>query len=150
MAGESGAPAMSQGGQAGSGGSSADAGETSSSTTGESAMAGAAGASGALDCTALGGHELAGHCYVDATTKSVIFAEAVAACAELANEAGRAGHLLVLDSVEEQAFGEGRCSAFAYNPANTTWGWVDRNCSKATHQLAGYPAHDYRTLCELE
>ena len=217
MAGESGAPAMSQGGQAGSGGSSADAGETSSGTAGESAMAGAAGASGELGCTALGGHELAGHCYVDATTKSVIFTEAVAACAELANEAGRAGHLLVLDSAEEQAFvlsqflieytdisdawlgltcdsthypeftscycincdasqrgekraawawvdgtkadfgwtgknpdGEGRCSALAYNPVNTTWGWVDRNCSKATHQLAGYPAHDYRTICELE
>jgi hypothetical protein len=46
--------------------------------------------------------------------------------------------------------GEGRCSAFAYNPSNTTWGWVDRNCTKATHQLTGYPVHDYRTICELE
>jgi hypothetical protein len=215
MAGESGEPAMSRGGQA-AGGASSDAGETSS-TAGESATAGAAGASGALDCAERGGHELAAHCYVDVTTKSVAYAEAVAACAELASEAGRPGHLLVLDSVEEQAFvllqflstftdvsdawlgltcdstqypeftscyctncdasqrdekraawawldgtkadfgwvgqnpdGEGRCSAFAYNSANTTWGWVDRSCTKATHQLTGYPVHDYRTICELE
>jgi len=218
-AGESGAAASSQGGQASSGGASADAGEPSASSAGESASAGAAGAaaSGAVACAELGGHEFGAHCYVDATAKSLVYAEAVASCVKLATDAGRAGHLLVLDSLDEQAFvllqflseltdvsdawlgltcdstqypeftscycincdstqrderraawawldgstaafgwtgqnpdGEGRCSAFAYNPANTTWGWVDRNCTKATHQLAGYPVHDYRTICELE
>jgi hypothetical protein len=46
--------------------------------------------------------------------------------------------------------GEGRCSALAFNSANSNWGWVDRNCNKTTHQLTGYPVHDYRTICELE
>lgn len=45
--------------------------------------------------------------------------------------------------------GEGRCSALAHNPSNNTWGWVDRNCLKTSHELTGYPAHDYRTICEL-
>jgi hypothetical protein len=211
---EAGASAMPQGGQASSGASSSGAGETSSSVAGESSVAGAAGAGGTPDCAALGGHDFATHCYVDVTTTSVAYAEAVAACVALASQAGRPGQLLVLDSPEEQTFvltqflseltdawlgltcnairhpeftdcyctncdasqrvekrrlwawldgstttfgwvgqnpdGEGRCSALAYNPANSTWGWVDRNCSKTTHQLTGYPVHDYRTICELE
>lgn len=214
---EAGASGMPQGGQAGYGGGSSDAGDASSSTAGESSNAGAAGAGGSLDCAELGGHEFAAHCYVDVTTKSVAYVEAVALCAELSLEAGRPGQLLVLESSEEQMFvlsqflsaftdasdawlgltcnaikypdftscyclncdasqrlerqslwawldgstatfgwvgqnpdGAGRCSALAYNSANSTWGWVDRDCAKTTHQLSGYPVHDYRTICELE
>jgi hypothetical protein len=216
-AGESGAPGMAHGGQASDGGTFGGAGDTSPTSAGESSNAGAAGTSAVLGCSELGGHEFLAHCYVDVTTKSVSYAEAVASCAKLSSEALRTGQLLVLDSVEEQAFvllqfmsdftdasdawlgltcdstqypqftscycincdasqraekraawtwldgskadfgwvgqnpdGAGRCSAFAYNPSNSTWGWVDRDCTKTTHQLTGYPAHDYRTICELE
>lgn len=46
--------------------------------------------------------------------------------------------------------GAGRCAAFAYNSTNFTWGWVDRDCGSNSHQLTGYPVHDYRVICELE
>ena len=46
--------------------------------------------------------------------------------------------------------GAGRCAAFAYNPTNFSWGWVDRDCTSSSHQLTGYPAHGYRVICELE
>jgi hypothetical protein len=217
MAGESGGPAMSHGGQATDGGKFSGAGDTASGSAGDSSNAGAAGAGAVLDCTELGGHEFSAHCYVDVTTESVAYAEAVASCAKLSSRASRTGQLLVLGSIEEQAFvllqflsdftdvsdawlgltcdstqypdftscyctncddsqrakkraawawldgsntdfgwigqnpnGEGRCSAFAYNPSISSWGWVDRSCTKTTHQLTGYPAHDYRTICELE
>jgi hypothetical protein len=219
MSGHAGEPVTSAGGDptpaggVGLGG----AGEPHDTVAGETGDAGAAGDSGSFNCQALGGKELADHCYVDITTESLPQAAAVAACPALTGPDDRAGHLLVLDSEEEQMFileqflepltdvsdawlglscdatmypdltgcycadcdeaqlakkrgvwrwvdgttadfgwigknpnGEGRCSALAYNSTNFSWGWVDRNCNKATHQLTGYPVHDYRVICELE
>jgi hypothetical protein len=178
---------------------------------------GAAGTPALPDCAALGGRELGQHCYVDITTESLAYADAVTSCSGLAVGSGRPGQLLVLDSQAEQDFvrqeflveltdksdawlgltcspldypefsscyckdcdalqrtekralwswldgtsaafgwvgqnpdGAGRCSALAFNSSNSTWGWVDRDCTKTTHQLTGYPVHDYRTICELE
>lgn len=45
--------------------------------------------------------------------------------------------------------GGGRCSALAYNPTISVWGWVDRSCLSTSHQLEGYPLHSYRVICEL-
>lgn len=185
---------------------------------GENQAAGAGGGKNAPTCQALAGVEYAQHCYVDATAESLTLPQAKEACAKLAREAERPGHLLVLDTPEEQSFilkqfldgftdksdawlaltcsdiehpdftacycttcgadallakrktwkwfdassatfgwvnanpnGGGRCSALGYNPTTLTWGWVDRSCDKNTFQLSGqYPAHSYRTLCELE
>jgi len=48
--------------------------------------------------------EFEGHCYVDATADSSSQSAAVVACAQLAAEHEVAGHLLVLDSPQEQSF----------------------------------------------
>jgi hypothetical protein len=189
-----------------------------------SAGAGQAGGSGgsvnAPTCQQLNGFVYEQHCYVDATVESFTQPQAEEACANVAREAERPGHLLVLDTVAEQSFilkqflaaftdksdawlaltcseteqpdfaachcgnscgadallvvrkvwkwvdessatfgwvltnpnGGGRCSALGYNPATLAWGWVDRNCAKNSFQQSSgmYPAHSYRTLCELE
>jgi len=56
------------------------------------------------ECTALRGSTFGGHCYVDASVDSVSAQQAVATCKQLAADASVAGHLLVLDSSEEQSF----------------------------------------------
>ena len=66
---------------------------------------GEAGAPTNMDgCTALRGSEFEGHCYVDATVDSVSAPQAVAMCKQLASDANVSGHLLVLESREEQSF----------------------------------------------
>ena len=61
-------------------------------------------ATGGVDCGALHGEEFGGHCYVDATVESSSAQQAVVACLQLASEHQVSGHLLVLDSAEEQGF----------------------------------------------
>jgi len=80
------------------GGSSENAGAPST---------GAAGAGHVFDdaeCQRLLGSPFADHCYVDTTTVSVNQQEAVDACASFASEVGVPGHLLVLETAEEQTF----------------------------------------------
>lgn len=42
-----------------------------------------------------------------------------------------------------------RCSALAYNPSISTWGWVDRSCISTFYQNDDLPRHSYRVICEL-
>ena len=86
-----------------------DAGaSTRGGAAGASTMGGAAGADSpsTVDCSAFHGQEFAGHCYVDVTVEgsSPQQAQAIAACLQLASEHQVFGHLLVLDSPEEQSF----------------------------------------------
>ena len=80
-----------------------DAGASPTSDAGASPL-GHGGGDARIDCGALHGEEFGGHCYVDATVESSSAQEAVMACLQLAGEHQVAGHLLVLDSAEEQTF----------------------------------------------
>jgi hypothetical protein len=93
------------GGAAGASIAVSDAGASAASDAGASATGGAGvGNSGEVDCAALHGEEFGGHCYVDATVESSSAQQAVMACLQLASEQQVVGHLLVLDSAEEQGF----------------------------------------------
>jgi hypothetical protein len=83
-----------------------DAGTSAVSDAGTSAVsdAGAGNSPDGLDCAVFHGEEFGGHCYVDATVESNSAQQAVAACLQLASEHQVLGHLLVLDSAEEQGF----------------------------------------------
>ena len=83
-----------------------DAGASGTNDAGASGTndAGAGNFPGGFECAAVHGQEFGGHCYVDATVESNSASQAVAVCAELAKEHQVFGHLLVLDSAEEQAF----------------------------------------------
>jgi len=95
-----GAPALGDAGQSSDGG-------TSGAAQGEAGNAGngdAGADSGTGWCAAHDGVEFNGHCYIDATVNSTSQQQAVATCAQLTADRKVSGHLLVLDSVEEQNF----------------------------------------------
>jgi len=83
-----------------------DAGAPGVSDAGASGVSDAGGGNspGGFDCAALHGEEFGGHCYVDATVDSSSAPQAVMACLQLASEHQSSGHLLVLESAEEQSF----------------------------------------------
>jgi len=83
-----------------------DAGASATSNAGAAAAGDAGGGNSpdGVDCAPLHGEEFGGHCYVDATVESSSAERAVAACLELARKHQVSGHLLVLDSAEEQGF----------------------------------------------
>jgi len=113
------------------GGTSAngDAGASANGDAGASANgdAGAGNVSGGNGCTALGGYAFGGHCYVDATVASVSQPLAVAACEKLAIEGKASGHLLVLNSAEEQSF---VLQQFLVHYTDVSDAWLGLTCSE--------------------
>lgn len=136
---EGGAEALAGAGGERSGAGGEDAGGSAGSPGG---AAGRAGASSSLDCERLGGKEFAETCYVDITTESPMQPDAVAACAEFATSSRRAGHLLVLDSEEEQEF---ILAEFLVQFTNESDAWLGLTCDAVT-----YPdfAECYCTDCD--
>ncbi|HEX2670896.1 MAG TPA: C-type lectin domain-containing protein, partial [Polyangiaceae bacterium] len=91
-------------GQGAGGSTTAVGGSSANSGVGGSGNGEAGAETGTDGCTALGGSEFDGHCYIDATADSVSAQQAVTKCKQLASDANVSGHLLVLDSREEQSF----------------------------------------------
>jgi hypothetical protein len=127
------AGAAARGGTAGAAGDTAGAaGDTAGAAQGDAGAsahgdAGAGNASGAVGCTALSGYEFGGHCYVDATVDSVTEQQAVAACTRLTVNGKGAGHLLVLDSAEEQSF---VLRQFLVSFTDVSDAWLGLTCSE--------------------
>lgn len=83
-------------------GGSSDGGAGSGEAGTSNGDAGAGNAT--AHCAALNGAEFGGHCYVDATGLSTSQGQAAATCEQRTLDGRIPGHLLVLDSVEEQNF----------------------------------------------
>ena len=95
------------------------------------AVNGDAGAGNAMShCTALEGMEFKGHCYVDATILSTSQAQAAATCEERSLDGKVSGHLLVLDSVEEQNF---ILEQFMVPFTDVSDAWLGLTCSELAH-----------------
>ena len=147
-AGDAGASAMGDAGAsaAGDAGASAagDAGASAMGGAGGSAVGGAggsaAGNAGAgnspagLACTALNGKGFGGHCYIDVTVESVTAPQAVLACAKLRVQHYATGHLLVLDSAEEQSF---VLKQFLVPFTDISDAWLGLTCDERTHPTIG-------------
>ncbi|HEY6077805.1 MAG TPA: hypothetical protein VIW29_03335 [Polyangiaceae bacterium] len=112
------------------GGAGGDTGEPGGAAGEPGGAAGSGGASVVVDCEALEGQELDGHCYVDATVGTPIQADAVAACEQLAAEVQRPGHLLVLDSTKEQTF---ILERFMVAFTDVSDAWLALTCSELVH-----------------
>ncbi|HET7538754.1 MAG TPA: hypothetical protein VFK05_02745 [Polyangiaceae bacterium] len=114
-----------------------DAGESASGGANASADGGAGGSfngdagadNSVAGCAVLHGLEFERHCYVDATVNSSSQQQAVTACAQLATEGKVPGHLLVLDSAEEQNF---VLRHFMAAFTDTSDAWLGLTC----HELA--------------
>ena len=91
---------------------------------------GAGNAPDRFDCPALHGEEFGGHCYVDATAESISEQQAVDACVQLQTEHQVSGHLLVLDSAEEQSFVLKR---FLVPFTDVSDAWLGLTCNELDH-----------------
>jgi hypothetical protein len=125
-----------QGGEAGQGtaaGGLAGQGEPAGAPSLGGASAGGeagAGADGKTGCELLGGLAREQHCYVDVTTESMSHAEALAACESLVQQSGRAAHLLVLDTEEEQGF---ILTHFLQSFTDVSDAWLGLSCAVERH-----------------
>lgn len=120
---DAGGAAGAQAADAGAAGDGASAG-----VTGEGASAGAAGAPAELDsirCDDLNGSVFEHHCYVDASEGTQAMLAAQNSCANLALSVDRPGHLLVLDSEEEEKF---VLRQFMDGLANVSDAWLALTC----------------------
>jgi len=125
---------LADGGEGGAPTDMSDAGASPVGNAGASPVgnAGEGNSPDGIDCAALHGEEFGGHCYVDATVESSSApqAVAVAACAQLASEHQLSGHLLVLDSVEEQNF---VLNQFLVPFTDVSDAWLGLTCSQLDH-----------------
>ena len=122
------------------GGAGLSDGGTGPSTGGTAAGgAGAVGAAGdtstggtAADpsCSELGGAVFREHCYVDATEDSEFQPQAVKRCGSRATQAFPHGHLLVLNSADEQAF---VLKEFLAQFLDVSDAWLGLNCDALAH-----------------
>jgi hypothetical protein len=146
--GDAGASAMADAGASAMGGAGASAmggaGASGMGGAGASAMGGAGASAGGnagagnspagLACTALNGKGFGGHCYIDVTVESVTAPQAVLACAQLRVQHYATGHLLVLDSAEEQSF---VLKQFLVPFTDISDAWLGLTCDERTHPTIG-------------